>query len=294
MHCVFTRFSYILLLYFCMLTHKLIQLLSNGILAFGIFSCNTPSETSTTTSSSEPVSVIDRHTTQKYTQAKALSGYWLSDSYTQAIEQSKSVYASREYTTKLFGFILSEPELRADTAYLNGFTEHEGGYGCRLRFDPATNQFASDTQTENSYFSSSPFTLVLKNPHTLHMNFTLSGKTDTYRKVPAEDTELRRILFAGMYQDSLSGKEIVFQANGKVTGFGKHSFYTLVYDFGEGINYDTVIFFADASQKNNVWDSGDMYHFKRTKNTLTLYKITPNWETMEHTVDSNGYTLFAR
>jgi hypothetical protein len=113
-------------------------------------------------------------------QATFLNGFWLSDIYFENIEKSKSIYINREYKTELFGFTLEKENLLSDTAYLNGFTSHQGGAGSAISFDPKFGKFVSYSARADEYSPfSGPFELSpLKSK--LEFNFPESNKKFAY------------------------------------------------------------------------------------------------------------------
>lgn len=55
--------------------------------------------------------------------ADYLNGFWLSDNYLNAIEQSKSIYKSRNYYTRFFGFTMEKENLNSNTPMLSVFSK---------------------------------------------------------------------------------------------------------------------------------------------------------------------------
>ena len=221
--------------------------------------------------------------------ADRLDGYWLSDSYLTNISNSRSIYTDRDYRTKFWGFTLNKENLMSDSAYINGFTIHEGGYGSGIKYDSIKNCFIKDLSMIDEYsFIKEPFKMTLLDSGHLELDF--GNKKEIYRKVNDDQTELRKLLFEGQFRDIKTNKIIEFSADGTVGGLDKHKYFELVYDFGEGIFYDASIFYPNQDSSGR-WTNGDMYHFKINSDTLKLYKITPDWDMMDHKIGDLEYLL---
>ncbi len=215
-------------------------------------------------------------------QSEALHGYWLTDDYLTTISKSKSVYANRNYKSAFYGFILDKENLQTDSANLAGFTEHEGGYDAPLIFDTQKNKFIKNIQRVTEYASKAPLELNSKTNDRLEIFYPTINKTDVYRKVIDDQTELRRILFEGKYRSIDSQQVFSFDQTGLVTGFGNNVRFDVVYDFGEGVEYDAVLFFDTV--KGGNWNDADLYQYKFASDTLKLYKVETNWEELKHKV----------
>lgn len=255
------------------------------IIAIAI-SCNNKGNTINTESKSID-SIVNKE--QLITQAKLLDGYWISNNYLSEIEKTKSIYLNRQYDSKLFGFTLDKKNLLSDTAYLNGFTDHEGGYGSPLIFDFKKNTFVNDLKRlEKSASLPDSFELQIINENLIEM-VSKAKFIDKYRKVVDDQTELRKILFAGNYTSTDSHKKFSFDKNGSLQGFDNKVYYELAYDFGEGISYDAIILYK--SKKGGNWSDGDLYKFEFISDTLKLYHVKQNWESMQHTIEGLAYKL---
>ena len=222
--------------------------------------------------------------------ADQLDGYWLSDSYLVDVDSSRSIYDSRNYQTKFWGFRLEKENLMSDSATINGFTEHEGGYGGSIEFDSTKNTFVNDIDNADEFaFLKEPFELKLIDSDHLELDF--GNKKDRYRKILNEQTELRKLLFEGKFKDLLHDNHVIeFSRDGQIIGLDKQKYFDLVFDFGEGINYDVSIFYSDQDS-SGLWTIGDLFHFKIKTDTLKLYRITPDWDEMNHKIGALEYLL---
>jgi len=244
-----------------------------------------------TNSTTKPFDNKTFYKEQLIKQAALLDGEWLHDNYLRNIEKTKSIYLNRNLDSLLFGFTLNKENLLSDTAYLFGYTEHEGGYGNPIIFDFQKNRFVSDSKRlmNNSGIPSVPFELKVINDSTVEMFFPESKITDTFRKVTDIQSGLRKILFAGNYISIDKKKKFSFDKNGNLKGFNNYVYYDLAYDFGEGIDYDAIIFFKTEAGGN--WSMGDVYKFEFVSDTIKLYHVKTDWNNMEHKIGGLAYTL---
>lgn len=214
--------------------------------------------------------------------AEQMDGYWLSDSYLADVDSSRSIYDSRKYRTKFWGFQLWKDNLLSDSATINGFTEHEGGYWSSLKFDSTKGIFINDGSEE-------PFEVRLID--STHLQLDFGNKKDRYRKISNEQTELRKLLFEGKFKDLMhDNNTIQFSRDGRIAGLDNQEYFELVFDFGEGIFYDVSIFYPSVDSAG-LWTNGDLFHFKIKGDTIKLYKITPDWDGMDHKIGDLDYLL---
>lgn len=212
--------------------------------------------------------------------ADQLDGYWLSESYLVDIEKSRSIFESGAYETKFWGFKLEKENLLSESPMINGFTEHEGGYGGSLKFDSLESIFS---------FINEPTELKLIDSNHLELDF--GDKKDLYRKVSDEQTELRRLLFEGKFRNVIRDNHVIeFTKEGLIKGLNQEKYFDLVYDFGEGINYDVSIFYP-SRDSSGIWTRGNLYHFKIKSDTIKLYRITPDWDEMNHKIGDLEFVL---
>jgi hypothetical protein len=222
---------------------------------------------------------ISDHDT-KVSLADQLGGYWLSDSYLVDIENSHSIFESSDYKAKYWGFKIEKENLLSGAATINTFDPHEGGYGGSLKFDSIKNEFS---------FPEEPIGLKLID--SIHLQLDFGDKKDLYRKVLDEQTELRKLLFEGKFKNIIQDNQIIeFTKEGQITGLNKNKYFELVYDFGEGINYDVSIFYPNQDS-SGIWSRGNLFHFKIKSDTIKLYKITPDWNEMNHKIGDLEYVL---
>lgn len=223
--------------------------------------------------------------------AENLHGLWISDSYLKSIEANKSIYLSRKYKTKIQGFYLDKKTLLSDSAFLEGFTEHEGGYSSPIRYDNVKDKFINDFTRLSKYptFSDS-FELNYDGNENLEMYFPKTQLSDKYKKINSDfQTEFREILIAGNYKAIYDKSDIQFDNDGKVHNFKNFNYYELVADFGEGIEYDAIVFFKTL--KGGNWSDGEIYKFEIISDSLNLQHVKTNWDTMEHEISDEILVL---
>lgn len=260
------------------------KILSSLLLALALFSCNSKSTSSKDPQKEGPKEIANESIAQ-------LQGLWISEPYLKDIETSKSIYSSRNYRSKVQGFTLDAKNLRTDSAFLEGFTPHEIGYSSPIKYDSVKSKFVNDL-TRLSEFPTfpDPFELDYAGNKHLKMYFPKTKSFDEYRKVDTDlQAELRKILIAGKYKTTTKPAEIQFDNDGKVHNFKDFKYYELITDFGEGIEYDAIIFFKTLDGGN--WVDGEIYHFKVVPSGLQLQLLKPNWETMEHEISKEILAL---
>lgn len=257
------------------------RILFGLLFCFLLVSCDS-NRTNTENSHVDNESSVDNKRVIKL--AEKLHGLWVSDSYLKNIEASKSIYLNRKYETEIQGFYLDEKTLLTDSAFLEGFTEREGGYNSPIKYDELNNRFVNDIPRLSDYSPfPDPFELNYNENKNIEMYFPKSKKKDIYRKVNTDfQTTLREILIKGNYK-IYPDKKVRFENDGKVYNFEDFQFYELVYNFGEGVEYDAIVFFK--SLKGGNWSNGEIYKFEFVSNSLHLQLVKTNWETMEHETD---------
>lgn len=223
--------------------------------------------------------------------SKSLHGLWISDNYLNDIVKNKSIYLSRKYDTKIQGFHLDKTALQTDSAFLEGFTDHEGGYSSPIKYDNEKDKFVNDMAKLSDYATfPNPFELNFDGKEKMEMYFPKTKKSDNYRKVNSDfQTEIRRLLMAGNYKAIHDNSEIQFDNNGKVHHFKDFKYYELVADFGLNIEYDAIVFFKTL--KGGNWSDGEIYKFEFVSNSLHLQHVKTNWETMEHEISAEILVL---
>ncbi len=214
--------------------------------------------------------------------ATQMQGKWVSDDYLSKIARSKSIYAHRKYTTQLLGFDLYKENLLSNEPYMAGFTEVEGGYRNYLLFDRNKTCFLNDLNKHN-VFPSIPKTFdLLLNGENIEMHFPIERITEYYRKIDASlDTELRKIVATGSYLAEGDSIPIVFTKEGQVN-FLDFSSYKLVSNFGEGVEFDAIVFFNSPNPGH--WYKGTLYKFEFQGRKLILHKIIADWATYLHDI----------
>lgn len=260
------------------------KIISSLLLGLALFACDSKSTTSKNPQEVSKKAIANESIAQ-------LQGLWISEPYLKDIETSKSIYNSRNYRTKVQGFTLDAKNLRTDSAFLEGFTPHEIGYSSPIKYDSVKGKFVNDLARLSEFPTfPDPFELDYDGNKHLKMYFPKTKSFDEYRKMDTDlQAELRKILIAGKYKTTTKTVEIQFDNDGKVHNFKDFKYYELITDFGEGIEYDAIIFFKTLDGGN--WVDGEIYHFKVVPGGLQLQLLKPNWETMEHVISKEILAL---
>jgi hypothetical protein len=216
-------------------------------------------------------------------EAAALKGLWLSDGYLKNVEHNKSIYASRDFKSLVFGFSIESDSLAANKLFFNGFSTNEGGYDGVLAFHEGKNKFVHLSTGEKHEIIKQSFEVKALDKNTLQLNLP-TGKAEAYRRITDIDDMLRHVLFEGTYSDD-EGNTVVFKSDGSLTGITDKGFYVLLYTFDAGYEFDTVFVSLNKEQ-----DNFDRYHFKIEGNTLNLYAILEN-ENEELSIGELQYRL---
>jgi len=270
------------------LTTNMNKILTGLFLTLILVSCdNRP--TTTENLQDESKNYIDNNRIVELSQS--LHGLWISDNYLNNIEKNKSIFLSRKYDTKIQGFYLDKTALQTDSAFLEGFTDHEGGYSSPIIYDNEKDKFVNDMARLSDYATfPDPFELNFDGKGKIEMYFPKTKKSDNYRKVNSDfQTEIRRLLIAGNYKAIYDNSEIQFDNNGEVHNFKDFKYYELVADFGLNIEYDAIVFFKTL--KGGNWSDGEIYKFEFLSNSLQLQHVKTNWETMEHGISDEILVL---
>ncbi len=219
---------------------------------------------------------------KKIEMAENMEGKWVSEDYLTKISNSKSIYSHRKYATQLLGFDFDKSILLSNEPYLAGFTEVEGGYRNYLLFDRNKTCFLNDLNKYNT-FPSIPKAFDLQYTEgRVEMYFPIERTTDRFRKIESTlDDELRKIVTAGKYLAEGDSIPIVFTKEGKVN-FLDFSSYKLVSNFGEGVEFDAIVFFTSANPGH--WYRGTLYKFEFQGRKLILKRIIADWATHLHDV----------
>lgn len=264
------------------------KILTGLLLTLVLVSCD---NNQTTTENNQVESKNDFDNKLLIELSENLHGLWISDSYLKNIENNKSIYLSRKYDTKIQGFYLDKKTLQTDSAFLEGFTDHEGGYSSPIRYDNLKDKFVNDLARLSEFASfPDPFELKYDGKNILEMYFPKTKTSETYRKLNSDfQTELRRLLISGNYKTVYDNSEIQFDNDGKVHNFQDFKYYELVADFGLNIEYDAIVFFKN--EKGGNWSDGEIYKFEIISKSLHLQHVKTNWETTEHKISDEILVL---
>ncbi len=214
--------------------------------------------------------------------AELYSGFWLNNDFLKKVDKNKSIYKSKNFKGTLFGFTLDKKKLIEGKTLINGFTVHEGGFSIQVKWFDNLGCFTSTDQIEEHSNLKNLVNIGITENNLIEFQFE-DSQSEFYRKVTDDYTELRRTLFEGSYMDS-SGLNYLFEADGNLVGFQQKSYFTVLYDFMEGLNFD-VIFISDNENRDNEM----LYHFKISGDSLNLFEVTG--EVPEYEIGELKYTL---
>lgn len=262
---------------------KTSYLLVLGFLCFAmLFACNDDQQQKKIQLSSESRSPLTKLTTQ----AEFLPGFWMSDAYLKKIEQTKSIYVNRFPSAAFYGFIIGKPNQEIDSFLLKPFPSSEDEVDALLEFDRQKNVFKGLTKMHNKQ---EKFELYPLTQDHIKMYFSDLKKTDDYRKVLDENTELRRILFEGTYFTKDKQMSYTFDRNGKVKGLGDYVFYEVIYDFAGGINFDGLLLYRTTG--GGVKSDADLFKYVFKKGVLTLTYVEADWILEKYHVTDTSVTM---
>ncbi len=223
-------------------------------------------------------------------QSELLVGSWMSDMYLQKIEETRSVYANKDSEPKILGLLFKEENLKSDNALLYGFTSHEGGIEIPIHLNPSGDKFLYDEERANKSSNfNNPFELNLIGNNKLEVKFFQNQRTEIYRKVKDEQTELRRLLFEGDFKSIDDGKKFSFNRTGTLAGFDEKMTFEVIYDFGLNIEFDAIVMYKKIEAGN--WSDGEVYKYEFNSDTLKLYHVNANWETLNYEIGELRYEL---
>ena len=254
-----------------------------GFLCFTmLFACNEEREQKKIQLNSESRSPL----TKLATQAEFLPGFWMSDAYLKKIEQAKSVYANRFLTAAFYGFIIGKPNQEIDTFLLKPFPVLNDEVASFLEFDRQKNVFKGLTEINKK---KERFELYPLSQEHIKMYFSELKKTDDYRKVIDENTELRRILFEGTYFSKDKQMSYTFDRNGKVKGLGDYAFYEVIYDFAGGVNFDALLLYRTSA--GGAKQDADLFKYEFKKGVLNLTYVDADWILEKHRITDSTVTM---
>ena len=254
-----------------------------GFLCFAmLFACNDNQQQKKIQVSTESRSPLTKLTTQ----AEFLPGFWISDAYLKKIEQSKSIFVNRFPPSAFYGFIIGRPNRDIDSFLLKPFPTSADDFESFLEFDRRKNVFKGLTtiNQKKEQFELYPLTEE-------HIKMYLSDlkKTDDYRKVIDENTELRRILFEGTYFTKDKQMSYTFDRNGKVKGIGDYVFYEVIYDFSAGVNFDAILLYRTTG--GGVKSDADLFKYTFKKGVLTLTYVEADWILEKYRITDTEVTM---
>ncbi len=220
------------------------------------------------------------------TQAEFLPGFWMSDAYLKKIEQSKSIYKHRFPASTFYGFIIGKPSQEVDSFLLKPFPASDDEIDAFLEFDRQKNVFKGLTEInkKKERFELYPLTEEL-----IKMYFSDLKKTDDYRKVVDENTELRRILFEGTYFTKDKQMSYTFDRNGKIKGLGDYTFYEVIYDFSGGVYFDAILLYHTSG--GGAKSDADLFKYEFKKGVLTLTYVEADWILEKHRITDTTVTM---
>lgn len=200
----------------------------------------------------------------------SLNGYWLNKVVLDKLDEHISPF-------QLSSILRSEFLLKVEgssTLNIMAMTSHEGSERVEYIFDQNSNRFtASKDSYEKIRFKGD----LLERIHPLTQKSTFFKKID----LSFEDL-LRQKLFTGNYL--VEDERINLATNGKVKNFGKFKYYSVIYDFTEGIDFNAILFLEN---ENDLMSKGELFHYNFNGNQLELQKVICDWENYDHSIDEH-------
>ncbi|MCZ8353594.1 MAG: hypothetical protein O9340_02590 [Cyclobacteriaceae bacterium] len=221
-------------------------------------------------------------------QTDSVTGIWISEVYLDEITKSKSIFEKRNLEPGMLGFEIKRSDLESKDLTLYGFTSHEGGIDIAINFNTKNNKFTFDNTASIKLFNE-PVEVNFINKQKLNLFFLNSKNLITYRKVTDLQTELRKILFEGEFESVIDKRKFSFNRKGFLKGFSNKLTFEVLYDFSSNLEFDAIIMYKDIDS-NNI-SKGDVYTYKFDSDTLRLYYVKTNWETLEHRVEGLKFEL---
>lgn len=263
-------------------------ILTQSFVAACLVSCM-PNESNTVDQEMEPVEA-SHVTLLSVQEAQGLKGEWINAAYLESVEASKSIYTNRNKLPAVFGFTFEFKNDSNGTGMLKGYTEHEGGYSNALLFDEQEKHFVGVVGvSDKTPAFTSHFQLIRENDSMLKVYFPDSDKFERYRKVGGENQSLlKQILFEGSYLTE-GNQTVQFDREGRVSGLKNYQYYTLIYDFVEGINFDAIVLFETKNSGN--LPEGTVYKYEFSGDKLRLYQVSSNWNELQHSVGKSALVL---
>ncbi|MGQ2985032.1 hypothetical protein [Flavobacterium sp.] len=204
------------------------------------------------------------------------SGFWLSESYVNAIKNLKSVdSATFVQKSMAIGFRIIPDTISNKSALLNVLWHSEGS---------TERVYADDNQM--LYFNPprpdyplKHFIIGLKN-NKMELEFPDTGKKEYYLRYENQYQALNQLLFAGKYRDAITNVAIELTEGGKVSGIPDVITYNPVFQFDESnIEGVDVLFFYNGEKRSEKmgYDYQLAYQYKFEGDTLKLYEVPEDY-----------------
>lgn len=203
--------------------------------------------------------------------AERFAGNYLSDPYLTQLEKSGSPFelAEFEFPGSYWGLSLDKATLESEDSRFDAYWLHEGGGGGAIAYDEGCDCYKRSDRPGGYTSIEGPYTLTLDGEDMLLL--TIGGRDpEKYRKVPDHQSAIRKILFVGEYTDKLSGKKVVMNEDGSMTGVDGWNYYEIGYDF-VGIIQNEYVWFQKSADD---YKDRKYYHWNRNDNgMLMIYEI---------------------
>ncbi len=203
-------------------------------------------------------------------------GFWLSESYVNAIKELKSV----DSATFIYESMALALEITPDT-----ISNRVAGIGFYWHAERSSEKVYPDKnqrlvfKPKNPDGPLKPFILSLIDNNKIEAELTDTGKKEYYVRYKNQFQALNTLLFAGSYRDVLSGKNITLTIDGKVTGIPDVLQYNPVFQFDESNieGVDALFFYKDRNPDKMGYDYNLAYQYKFKGDTLQLYEVPDDY-----------------
>lgn len=208
--------------------------------------------------------------------AQIIDKLFINQRYLDSIQLHQSVYKIHDQSPFLLGIRPNYNQER--NLVLNAFCAHEGGI--KEILTPISNAKVYEWENERyrCYFTVNG---VVEDKRT--------GIVSTYNHYSSIQTAIRLQFTHGNFRDQY-GNEYAFDAQtGFSSGVEGMAYYEIMFDFGLGFDFDTMIFYENEDGGNL---QGKLFRFEAVDTgVLHLFEVKPNWKKMKHKVSKKPIIL---
>ncbi|WP_294819015.1 hypothetical protein [uncultured Flavobacterium sp.] len=205
------------------------------------------------------------------------SGFWLSESYVNAIKNLKSVdSATFVYESLVLAIEITPDTISNKSANTKFYWHSESSF--EKMYPDESQSLQYKPRHEGGPLKS--FTLALKNPDRIEITLADTGKKECYLRFKNENQALNQLLFAEKYRDAITNAAIELTEDGKVDGIPGLITYNPVFQFDESnIEGVDVLFFYNGEKRSEKmgYDYQLAYQYKFEGDTLKLYEVPEDY-----------------